>query len=91
MNNNHQSVFPTFENRDYFIELGEHISFYRKRAGITQAELADRIGISRSYLSRIENPNNVQSFSFELFFTICRTLGIQPKYFFQPFPAPKKI
>ncbi len=88
MNIEYESTYPSFENRDYFVELGEHIAFYRKRANITQAELAKRLHISRSYLSRIENSNISQSFSFELFFNISRELKIPPRYFFEPFPTP---
>lgn len=88
MNIEYQSTYPAFENRDYYVELGEHISFYRKRANITQAELAERIHISRSYLSRIENSNISQSFSLELLFNISRELNVPPQYFFEPFPAP---
>ena len=89
MNIGYESTFPAFENRDFYVELGEHISFYRKRAKITQAELAKRVNISRSYLSRIENSNNSQSFSLELLFNISRELDVPPRYFFDPFPTPR--
>lgn len=89
MNIGYESTFPAFENRDFYVELGEHISFYRKRAKITQAELARRVNISRSYLSRIENSNNSQSFSLELLFNISRELDVPPRYFFDPFPTPR--
>lgn len=87
MKRGYESTFPAFENRDFYVELGEHISFYRKRAKITQAELARRVNISRSYLSRIENSNTSQSFSLELLFNISRELDIPPRYFFDPFPT----
>lgn len=89
MNIEYESCFPAFENRDYYIDLGEHISFYRKRANITQSELAKRIHVSRSYISRIENSNTTQSFSLELLFNISRELKIPPRYFFEPFPTPE--
>ena len=89
MNIGYESTFPAFENRDFYVELGEHISFYRKRAKLTQAELARRVNISRSYLSRIENSNNSQSFSLELLFNISRELDVPPRYFFDPFPTPR--
>ena len=34
--------------------LGAAIKHYRARAGLTQAELAERVGLHRSYLSEIE-------------------------------------
>lgn len=89
MSAENETNFLAFENRDYYVELGEHISFYRKRANITQRELANRVNISRSYLSRIENSNNSQSFSLEVLFNISRELDVPPRYFFEPFPTPK--
>lgn len=89
MNIEYQSTHPSFENRDYFVDLGEHISYYRRRANISQTELANRIHITRSYLSRIESTNNSQAFSLEIFFNICRELKIEPKYFFEPLPYPR--
>lgn len=89
MSNKKESTFPAFENRDYYVELGEHIAFYRKRAHLTQVELAARLNISRSYLSRIENPNTSQSFSLEILFNISRELNVPPHYFFEPFPTPE--
>lgn len=90
MNVEYESTYPAFENRDYYVDLGEHISYYRKRANLTQQNLADRVNISRSYLSRIENTNYSQPFSLELLFNISRELDIPLQYFFKPFPAPKQ-
>lgn len=83
-----QKYLVAFENCDYFLELGVHIAFYRKKAGLTQQKLADKLYITRAYLSRIESPNICQHFSFELFFSICRILDVPPKCFFEPFPNP---
>jgi transcriptional regulator with XRE-family HTH domain len=35
--------------------LGSAIRQYRRQAGLTQAELAARVGIDQSYLSRLEH------------------------------------
>lgn len=91
MNIEYQTTHPSFENRDYYIDLGEHISYYRRRANISQTELAKRVHITRSYLSRIESINNSQAFSLEIFFNICRELNVEPKYFFEPLPSPGNI
>lgn len=34
--------------------IGPAIRYYRQQAGITQAELADQVGLTPSYLSRLE-------------------------------------
>lgn len=39
---------------DAFI-LGEKLKVERQKAGLTQQQLADRIGTKKSYISRVEN------------------------------------
>jgi HTH-type transcriptional regulator / antitoxin HipB len=34
--------------------IGQAIRHYRKQAGLTQAELAEQVGVDRTYLSRLE-------------------------------------
>ncbi|MFG6356197.1 MAG: helix-turn-helix domain-containing protein [Acetatifactor sp.] len=68
----------TFDNRDYYIEVGLNIAFYRKRAGMTQDNLAEKAGLSRSHLSAIEAPNIIRPFSMEALFNIARALGVEP-------------
>lgn len=67
----------SFENKDKYVELGLNIAFYRKHAGLTQEELAERAGISRSHLSAIEAPNVIRPFSLEILFNIATALGIK--------------
>ncbi len=81
-----EKYLTTFETCDYFVDLGTHIAYYRKKVGFKQQELADKLHIDRTYLSRIESPGQNQHLSFELFFNICRILDVPPKYFFEPFP-----
>ncbi len=68
----------SFNNVDKFVELGLNISFYRKKKGMTQEELAEKVGISRSHLSAIEAPNIIKAFSIELLFDIAAALEIEP-------------
>jgi transcriptional regulator with XRE-family HTH domain len=68
----------SFENKDYYIELGLNIAFYRKRAGMTQDMLAEKANLSRSHLSAIEAPNIIRPFSLEILFNIARVLGVEP-------------
>lgn len=67
-----------FKNRDRFIELGITISALRRLKGMSQEQLAERAGISRGFLSVIEAPNMVQSFSLEILFNIADALGVRP-------------
>lgn len=74
MPNNHIA----FENKDYYIEIGLNISFYREREGMTQEALAEKSGVSRSHLSAIEAPNIIRPFSMEILFNIARALNVEP-------------
>lgn len=66
------------ENRRNYVELGLNIAYYRKRAGMTQEQLAERVDISRSHLSAIEAPNIIRPFSLEILFDLARELEIRP-------------
>ncbi|MBQ4088428.1 MAG: helix-turn-helix transcriptional regulator [Clostridia bacterium] len=67
-----------FKNRDRFIQLGIAISALRKMNGMSQEELAEKAGISRTHLSMIEAPNAAHSFSLEAFFDIADALEVDP-------------
>ncbi len=59
-------------------KLGLNIAYWRKLKGLTQAELADKIGISRTHMSNIEAPNVVKSVSLDVIFDIADVLEIDP-------------
>jgi len=40
--------------------IGAAIRHYRRRAGLTQAQLADLSGLERTYLSRLENGHETE-------------------------------
>ena len=67
----------SFENKDKYVELGLNIAFYRTHAGLTQEELAERAGISRSHLSAIEAPNVIRPFSLEILVNIATARGVK--------------
>ncbi|HBX22583.1 MAG TPA: XRE family transcriptional regulator [Desulfotomaculum sp.] len=48
----------------------------RQLRGISQEKLADMIGISKSYISKIEAPNCDKTFSLEVLFEIADALKI---------------
>ena len=68
----------SFDNRDRFIELGLAIAALRKMQGLSQEQLAEKAGISRSHLSSIEAPGTVYPFSLEVLYNIADALHISP-------------
>ena len=73
-----RSTKVSLENRDKYIILGLNIAYYRKREGMTQDQLAERAGMSRSYLGEIEAPNMITTLSLEVLFNIANALRIPP-------------
>jgi transcriptional regulator with XRE-family HTH domain len=69
---------PTSKNHDRFLQLGIAIAAQRKMRGLSQEQLAEKAGISRSHLSAIEAPNMVRAFSMDIFFNIADALEINP-------------
>ncbi|MBR5774253.1 MAG: helix-turn-helix transcriptional regulator [Clostridia bacterium] len=67
-----------FKNRDRFIQLGIAISTLRRMRGMSQEELAEKAGMSRSHLSAIEAPNIIRPFSLEILYNIADALRIEP-------------
>ena len=68
----------SFDNRDRLIKLGLNIGLLRKMKGLTQDQLAEKAGISRSFLSTIEAPSLVQSFSIDILYNLSDALDIDP-------------
>ena len=71
-----RSIKVGLENRDKYIALGLNIAYYRKKEGMTQDQLAEKAGLSRSYLGEIEAPNMITTMSLEVVFNIAKVLGI---------------
>lgn len=65
-----------------FPELGLTISYYRKLKGLTQSELAQNVGLSRTHISNIEAPQVKTSLSLESLFDIADALDVPVKDFF---------
>lgn len=73
-----KSTKISVENRDKYIEIGLNVSFYRKRIGMTQEQLAEKANLSRNFVSAIEAPNLVKALSLEALFNIAAALNIEP-------------
>ncbi len=68
----------SYHNQQKYVDLGLNIALYRKKAGLTQEQLAESVGISRSHLSAIEAPNVIRPFSLEILFNIADALHVHP-------------
>ncbi len=73
-----KSTKISVENRDKYIEIGLNIAFYRKKAGMTQEQLAEKANLSRNFISTVEAPNIVKPLSLESLFNIAQAMGIEP-------------
>lgn len=65
-------------NAERYRDLGYAISYYRKRKGLTQEQVAEQIGISRQHLGAIEAPNMIRATSLDVLFNIATVLDIEP-------------
>lgn len=73
-----ESAGKQFDNSERYRDLGCAISYYRKRKGLTQEQVAERIGISRQHMGAIEAPNMVRAISLDVLFNISAVLEIEP-------------
>ena len=60
--------------------LGLNIAYYRKERGLSQMQLAERISISRTHMSRIETADC--AVSLDVIFDICDALNVNPSKLF---------
>ena len=73
---------------DYF-KIGQKIRKYRKAEGLSQEELAERIGISVTHMSHIETGNTKLSLPF--FVEIANVLDVQTDDLLKDSPHGKSI
>ena len=63
-------------NEDVHEIIAANIKKYRKKAKITQAELAERTHFSHEFIRRIEAPNGKKYFSLDTLVQISKALDI---------------
>ena len=68
----------TFDNSERYQDLGCAIAYYRKRKGLTQEQVAEKVGISRQHMGAIEAPHMVRAVSLDVLFNIASILEIEP-------------
>ena len=67
------------KHSDKYKNIGRKIAQCRLANKMSQEELANKIGISYSYLTQIEAPNVVKKMSLEVLFDIADALDINVK------------
>ncbi len=65
------------EYKGILLDIGIKIGYYRRKAGMTQQELADQSGLTLSYISQLESPNLPYCPSIKSLFTIAKVLGVK--------------
>ena len=66
-----------------FIRFGLKVQYYRKLRGMTQEAFADKVGISWSYLAKIESPTRAFGVSMETLSAIAEGLEIPVSKLFE--------
>ena len=66
-----------------YIRFGLKVQYYRKLRGLTQEAFADKVGISWSYLAKIESPTRAFGVSMETLFAIAEALDVPVSKLFE--------
>ncbi len=64
------------EYASQYQQIGLKISYYRKRRGLTQEQLAEAIGKSAAYIGHVEAPNINKAVSLDTLFDVARVLEV---------------
>ena len=72
----------TRRNDDSYEIISKNIKINRKKAGLTQAELADLAGFSHEFIRRIEAPHAKKYFSVDTLVQIAKALDIKIEVLF---------
>ena len=65
----------------YYISIGLKVSYYRKLNGLTQEQLAEKMGVDTSFIGQIEAPNILKGISLDTLFRIAKALDVPPYRF----------
>lgn len=66
---------------EQYLQLGLKISFYRKLRGLTQEQLAEKVGLTPAFIGHVEAPNIQKAISMDTLFLIADVLDV-PAYKF---------
>lgn len=66
-----------------YLRFGLRVQYYRKLRGMTQEQFAEKVGISWSYLAKIESPTRAFGVSMETLFAIAEALDVPQAWLFE--------
>ena len=66
-----------------YLRFGLKVQYYRKLKGMTQETFAELVGISWSYLAKIESPTRAFGVSMETLFKIAEVLEVPVSKLFE--------
>lgn len=69
--------------RNVYDIIRKNIKKYRKEKGLTQAELAEKVGLSHDYIRQIESEKVGKTFSIETIYNISIALKVEIGKFFE--------
>ncbi len=70
---------PVYEHE--YLQVGLKIAYYRKLRGLTQEELAEKVGRTPAFIGHVEAPNISKAVSLDTLFDISSVLDV-PAYKF---------
>lgn len=72
-------------NDNYYFDIIRHnIKKYREKSGLTQQQLADKIGITMNYIAKIESKKMQRGFTIVTIGRIADALEIDIRKLFEP-------
>ena len=67
--------------KEQYRQIGLKIAYYRKLRGLTQEELAERVGVTPAFIGHLEAPNIAKALSLDTLFDIAAALEVPPHKF----------
>lgn len=75
--------FVKLSNEEKYKRIGLNIAYQRKFKKLTQIQLSELVGISRTHMSNIEAPNMITPISLEVIFNIADVLEVPVETLFK--------
>ena len=66
-----------------YLQMGMKIAYYRKLRGLTQEQLAERVGRTPAFIGHVEAPNIQKAISMDTLFDIADALNVPAFKFIQ--------